>query len=405
MGRKAGLVAVLAFALAPIAPARGGTVAGFLDVPSGNFAETRIRAVAYERDWMRDFGFSAFRPDGFETRRQFAIALVRAFDRNASVDPLITFADVDQSDWAFGAMNVAVSNGWLGAWNGRFRPNDAIKKNEMDLALIHAIGLGDAAKALDGISTESGYRFKVPYAFGAMIIAAEMRLHHNHSQEWREMLPWSPVRRADVAFALWDAASAMDSWRGRSMKRYESIVLPAMTADRGRSVEWALNFAGWPYVWAGEWAYPTPRGYPYGAQPQGGFDCSGFVWWVLKSKSSNYQPGRPDRGWYLPERASYDMGRAAPRRLFSSQLTPMDVIVFDTAGPKDADWRGIDHAGLALGNGWMIHSSGGRGGVSISPVDHGFWKDRFMWGRRVIPGSDPAPPPPPEPTPTPEPSI
>ena len=44
---------------------------------------------------------------------------------------------------------------------------------------------------------------------------------------------------------------------------------------------------------------------------------------------------------------------------------------------------GISHAGISLGNGWMVHSSGSRAGVSVTYVA-GYWSDGLAWGRRVV---------------------
>jgi len=61
----------------------------------------------------------------------------------------------------------------------------------------------------------------------------------------------------------------------------------------------------------------------------------------------------------------------------------MDVMLFKSDLSR-TDWPAIDHVGLYLGNGWMIHSSGGRDGVTISWAGDGWWHDHFVWGRRVI---------------------
>ncbi|MFA5889988.1 MAG: NlpC/P60 family protein [Actinomycetota bacterium] len=34
----------------------------------------------------------------------------------------------------------------------------------------------------------------------------------------------------------------------------------------------------------------------------------------------------------------------------------------------------MGHAGIYLGNGWFIHSSGSRAGVSIDQLADGFWR-------------------------------
>ena len=44
----------------------------------------------------------------------------------------------------------------------------------------------------------------------------------------------------------------------------------------------ALRYAGMPYIWGG--TSPNPQS-PLGSPVAGGFDCSGFVWWVMKLHS------------------------------------------------------------------------------------------------------------------------
>jgi cell wall-associated NlpC family hydrolase len=275
----------------------------------------------------------------------------------------------------------------------------------MDVALVNALGLDEAVAGLKGIHTANGYHFKVPYGFAQMIMAAELGFHSNLHDESKELLPFTPVRRAEAAYALWQALNAGRGWRMWSMQRYQDVTLPTMRAEQGRAVQFALQYAGYPYVYAGEWYRPTPAGYCCGAQPQGGFDCSGFVWWVLHSSGPGFINAalRGYQGWWFSDRSSMYLARNAPRRLSAVQLAPMDIVLWDTDGPRSDDWNAASHAGLYLGNGWMIHSSGHRGGVSISWMGDGYWADHLAWGRRVIPGPDPVPPPPP-PTPTPTPS-
>jgi cell wall-associated NlpC family hydrolase len=42
----------------------------------------------------------------------------------------------------------------------------------------------------------------------------------------------------------------------------------------------------------------------------------------------------------------------------------------------------VSHAGIALGNGWLIHSSGSRAGVTISNLAT-YWPSGLAFGRRV----------------------
>ena len=45
---------------------------------------------------------------------------------------------------------------------------------------------------------------------------------------------------------------------------------------------YAIQYAGAPYVWGGTSDQPQTL---FGLPAAGGFDCSGFVWWVMKERS------------------------------------------------------------------------------------------------------------------------
>ena len=60
---------------------------------------------------------------------------------------------------------------------------------------------------------------------------------------------------------------------------FDQVQLPPLSARQRQIVSFALRYVGYPYVWGGTW--PTAAS-PFGRQAHGGFDCSGFVWWVLK---------------------------------------------------------------------------------------------------------------------------
>jgi cell wall-associated NlpC family hydrolase len=361
--------------------------AAFTDVPAKYWAASAIREVALERTWLQDYGTALFRPEELLIRRHLARAVVLAFAPSDPVDPAITFTDLPSSDPGYWFANVAVKRGWMTAPSGQFLPGETVTKIDLDRVLVRALGLGAEIAALNGIKTSDGAALQHPEGFAELVLAQQLGLHYNHptSAEIRELLPSTAVRRADAAYALWRAWSARGTYRISALERYRSIVLPAMTPTRRRVVEFALSYAGYPYLYAGEWHTKTPRKYCCGAQPQGGFDCSGFAWWVLKKPGDGYNNTkvRPYVGWRLGERSSRYMARATKTKLSLRQTRPTDLLLFDGNGGKS--WRGVDHAGLALGGGWMIHSSSGRDGVSIDWVRQGWYKDRFVWARRIVP--------------------
>jgi cell wall-associated NlpC family hydrolase len=377
----AGVTATVALA----APAR----AGFSDVPAGYWAGAAVKSVAQDRPWMQDYGTTAFHPEQVLIRRQLARAVVLAFAPTEQPDPSVTFSDLPSSDPSFPYANVAVKRGWMAAAGGQFQPDAPVVAVDMDRALVRALGLGLEIQGLNAIHTADGAPLAHPAGFAEMILGKQLGLHYNHptSSERRELLPSSPVRRADAAYALWRAAAANGTSKITALARYRAIVLPAMTPTRRAVIEFALSYAGYPYVYAGEWHAKTPAGYCCGAQAQGGFDCSGFAWWVLRAPGGGWDNSslRPYPGWVLPQRSSRDMAGATrpKRRLTLRQTRPTDLLLFD--GDGGHSWRGVDHVGISLGGGWMIHSSSGRDGVSIDWVRQGWYRDRFVWSRRVVP--------------------
>jgi cell wall-associated NlpC family hydrolase len=97
------------------------------------------------------------------------------------------------------------------------------------------------------------------------------------------------------------------------------------------------------------------------------FDCSGFVYYVFKQN-----------GIAIP-RSSRPQSESG-KKLSREELRPGDILFFDT------HHRGhVNHSGIYLGDGRFIHSSSGKAyGVTISELDKGFYKEKFLWGVRKI---------------------
>lgn len=353
-------------------------LAASTDVPDGHWAAERIRYVSDEMGWMA-FPDERFRPDEPMMRRDLARAVVSAFAPADAPDPAIAFGDMPPDDPDFGYANVAVARGWMTARRDLFRPNAAVPKRVMDRALVRALALRQEIDGLGDLASEDGYVFPKPPGFAEMILADQLKLHYNYSNEaGRELLPRTPVSRADAAYALAGAARAQGTWEAYALQRYRRVVLPAMSEEERQAVTFALRYAGYPYVWGGEWHRPNA------SQSTGGFDCSGLAWWVLRSADGTWDNSahRPYEGWWLPERVSRHMAEAAPERLPLAGAAPLDLLFFDTDG-GGKDWEAVDHVGVSLGGGWMIHSSGSRGGVTLDWIADGWWRDHFTWARRV----------------------
>lgn len=116
-------------------------------------------------------------------------------------------------------------------------------------------------------------------------------------------------------------------------------------------------------------------GYQYGGTTPSGFDCSGFITYLLKK----YVPSLP--------RISRDMARYG-RKVSMSEILPGDLVFFATG----RDGGTITHVALYIGNHAVIHSvsAGPQRGVIVTSLDTTYWKRRLMFSVRVLPGVSPA---------------
>lgn len=309
-------------------------------------------------------------------------------------------------DWALPAVRYLAGNGSLDP--SAFRPNEPLQRSafkkvmaktfgggytrtkgyvtaaEVSAALVRSLGKSSIASGLRNAKSPDGWQPSVDRWFGSEIVAREMGLRRDRAttEESREASAGEAMRAADVAYAVWKAKTSPSTWSADALAGFS---LSSYGPVRREVVEYALSLVGTPYVWGGEWVRKTPAGYPYGEQPHGGVDCSGFVWYVLRRKEAGWAPpGRPYAGWSFPERSSAQMAAATEKRLGYRQLQPGDVVFFASNGRKSKA-SSVYHAGLYLGRGWMIHSSGSRAGVSIASIAPGsWWHDELAWGRRVI---------------------
>ncbi|MCS7209685.1 MAG: NlpC/P60 family protein [Fimbriimonadales bacterium] len=106
--------------------------------------------------------------------------------------------------------------------------------------------------------------------------------------------------------------------------------------------------------------------YRYGGSSSRGFDCSGFTMYIYRR-----------HGILLPHSASaqYRLGKPVSR----SELRPGDLVFFRTRG------RRISHVGIYIGDGKFVHASSSRGRVRIDTLDSGYYKQRYVGARRIIP--------------------
>jgi cell wall-associated NlpC family hydrolase len=355
---------------------------------SDAWARPAIDFVARTNSWMRDFaprtdGSYPFRPDAIQTRKYLARALVRAFAPGATVDPRITFSDLDPSHPFFRWANIAVGRGWMGrASAGRFAPDKPVTMVTVHRVIVMAVGLRSTARRLSDLHSPDGMAFATPANFGTTMLGMRLGLRYPSSQADHDVTPRMPLSRAQVAYSLY-RAKTLAGWVVPWLQdQYRSAVLPRMTLGRRAIVRWGLQYVGYPYIWAGEWGFETPPPPAFGGQPIPGFDCSGIAWWALRAddgSSWEISPPRPYQGWALPQRTSADMARFGVLRF--EDLLPGDLAFYD--GNDDGT---VDHVDVYLGNDLALDSSTSVGGVTLMYVGPGSWyRDHFVRGRRIVP--------------------
>jgi hypothetical protein len=118
-------------------------------------------------------------------------------------------------------------------------------------------------------------------------------------------------------------------------------------------VNFALQFQGYPYVYAGEGPYA--------------FDCSGFTMFVIRSTL----------GIDIPHDmfVQYQMGQSVSR----DALQPGDLVFF-----ANTFRAGMSHNGIYIGGGQFIHAETESAGVKISDLDSDYYSSRWYGAVRFV---------------------
>jgi cell wall-associated NlpC family hydrolase len=203
-----------------------------------------------------------------------------------------------------------------------------------------------------------------------------LRFNHPDGQDSLELLPSETATRAEAAFSVAAALQLSEEQRQQVLDESSAFELPVLTDWQIQVLDTAVKLIGYPYVWAGTSDKPQS---PTGTQVPGGFDCSGFAWRVYKLQAY-------DDGGVLAKtlngRTAAEMAGEVPAstRIAYAKLQPADLMFFASSGAKKAG--AVDHMGIYVGGGWMIHSS--RFGVALAPVTEGWYRNDFTWGRRPL---------------------
>lgn len=114
----------------------------------------------------------------------------------------------------------------------------------------------------------------------------------------------------------------------------------------------ARSFEGVPYRWGGD-------------DPSTGFDCSGFVQYVL----ARHQIAAPRTS---AEQFSLGTG------IDLDQIRAGDLVFFSTISP------GASHVGLAINRDEFVHAPASSGVVRVERVRAPYWSARYVGARRLF---------------------
>ncbi len=137
-------------------------------------------------------------------------------------------------------------------------------------------------------------------------------------------------------------------------RSWSTVVTPRTNEAAANSVAFrAFSLVGRPYV--------------YGAEnPDVGFDCSGFVRYVVRDAVAIELPrtavAQSERGRLIADTTDLRVG---------------DLVFFRESGR-------IFHVGLFVGEGRFVHAPRTGKNVELSNLTQGYWGTRFAFGRRVL---------------------
>ena len=168
----------------------------FTDIENSPHKETIIKM--FEKGIIKGVSENLFEPDRDVTRAEFATLMVRALDLESTVYNEI-FNDVNNDDWYAGNIQVAANNNLINGYDGMFRPNDSIKKEEMLKVVVQAYvnAKGDVKEKTD-LSTIDDSNEISNWAITYVSVAVDLGL----VEEKGSIYPQKNALRGEVATIL-----------------------------------------------------------------------------------------------------------------------------------------------------------------------------------------------------------
>ena len=236
--------------------------------------------------------------------------------------------------------------------DGTFRPDAALTRQQffqITNNLLKACGYAELSDAQFLAKTYSDAADIASWAQAG--IAVLYRLDVMHGDDQGRATPGADTTCEQAIAMLMRTLKQVGDW-------YEAHPLgkisgPMTTPNKAlQAAELAKSFVGYPYVWAG-------------ADPSVGFDCSGLVYYIYRSLGYNiHRPGD---------------GQASDGIAVSEDdMQPGDIIIF-----ANKSTGSIQHVGIYIGDGLMVHAQSSRTGEVISNYDYDYNKYIYTI-RRII---------------------
>ncbi|AUT01018.1 hypothetical protein CLI64_11760 [Nostoc sp. CENA543] len=171
---------------------------------SGHWAEAFIHGLA-NMGMTHGFADGSYQPNKPMTRAQYAALVAGAFNP-APKRPATEFIDVPKEFWAYQALQIAASGGFVSGFSDRtFRPDQNVQRLQVIVSLVNGLALS-ANNSSDVTYTDSN---TIPeYARKAVITATQNKIVVNHPDP-KLLAPTREATRAEVAAMVYQALVAI----------------------------------------------------------------------------------------------------------------------------------------------------------------------------------------------------
>jgi cell wall-associated NlpC family hydrolase len=307
------------------------------------------------------------------TRTQFASSEIATVVAAGLMGPSVE--DFRPSD-PLTATELAVVVSSLGGAIAIDDPDAPVTVRELDARLVTLAGLRSSAQAIRLAALDAGLTPRPWLGTETVARMLGFRINHPREEDELELEVNDPITRAEAAYSIATYLGLTDAEVESTRTAADAFSLPQLSEWQRLVLDRALRFVGSPYVWAGTSEKPQQL---FGRVLPGGFDCSGFVWRVYKTKPF---AGAPGLTRVLVGRTTYAMSGEVPRakRIGREALAPGDVVFFGSSGTRSRPNQ-VGHMGIYVGNGWIVHSS--RYGTTMTPMT-GWYETTFAWGRSPL---------------------